>query len=221
MKITIILSFLATFLMAENPKVYSALGDVIYNNVDSISKLQSIESYKMYDAKINKYIIDVAASKSVGFSLDEGDKSVDKMAYLKNLRLLSKENDFYIRNSKSSFKTSIKDENSKMFSQIINTGLIDTNRYKDEIINYYMFHAEDINSSGVIQGYLDEDEALRKQRLANMKRYKSKAQIQAEKIKRIREKDREKQAAVEKSLQEEVDRKKVEIRTNQKKELSL
>jgi hypothetical protein len=221
MKITIILSLIATFLMAQNPKVYSALGDVMYNNVDNITKLQSIDSYQIYDSKIQKYIIDVAASKSVGFSLDEGDKSIDKMAYLKNLRALSKENDFYMRNSKISFESSIKNEDSKLFSKIINTGLIDTQRYKDEIINYYMFHADDINSSGVIQTYLDEDEALRKQRLANMKRYKSKAQLRAEKIKRIRKNDKEKQAAIEKSLQEEVDKKKVEIRKNQKKELSF
>jgi len=221
MKIIIILSLLSLFLMAKNPKVYAALGDVIYNNVDSISKLQHIEDFKIYNSKIQKYIVDVAASKSVGFSLDDGDNSVDKIAYLKNLRVLSKENDFYVRSSKASFKTSMKNEDSELFSEIINTGLIDTDRYKDEIINYYMFHAEDINSSGVIQGYLDKDEALRKQRLANMKKYKSKAQLQAERIRYIREKDREKQAAIEKSLQEEVDRKKIEIRANQKKELSF
>ena len=54
-----------------------------------------------------------------------------------------------------------------------------------------------------------------------MKRYKSKAELEAERIKRIREKDKKKQAAIEKSLQEEVDRKKIEIRANQKKELSF
>ena len=221
MKKTIILFLFATLLMAENPKVYSALGDVIYDNVGKIEKLQTIDSYKMYDEKIEKYARDVAQVKIIGFSLDSGDKSVDKMSYLKNLRVLSKENDFFIRNSKAAFNTSIKEENSKLFSEIINTGLIDTDKYKDEIINYYMFHAEDINSSGVIQAYLDEDEALRKQRLANMKKYKSKAQREAEKIKRIRDKDRQKQAEIEKSLQEEVDRKKIEIRANQKKELSL
>ncbi len=219
MKITIILSLLATLLLAQNPKAYAALGDVIYDNVENITKLQQIDSYKLYDSKIHKYTINVAAAKSVGFALDKGDKSVDKMAYLKNLRVLSKENDFYVRNSKTSFEKSMKNEDSVLFSEIINTGLIDTQMYKDEIINYYMFHAEDINASGVIQSYLDEDEALRKQRLENMKKYKSKSQIQAEKIKRIRENDKEKHAAVEKSLQEEVDRKKTEIRVNQKKEL--
>ena len=54
MKITIILSLLATFLMAENPKVYSALGDVIYDNVDNITKLQSIDSYKIHDSNNQK-----------------------------------------------------------------------------------------------------------------------------------------------------------------------
>ena len=221
MKIIIFLSLFGTLLLAQNPKVYSALGDVIYNNVDSISKLQNIDSYTLYDSKIQKYTADVSAAKSVGFALDQGDKSIDKMSYLKNLRLLSKVNDFYMRDSKATFEKSMKNEDSLLFSQIINTGLIDTQKYKDEIINYYMFHAEDINASGVIQTYLDEDEALRKKRLANMKKYKSKSQLQAEKIKRIRDKDKKQQAAVEKSLQEEVDRKKIEIRVNQKKELAL
>ena len=37
MKKIVLLCLLATFLLAQNPKIYSALGDVIYNNVDKIA----------------------------------------------------------------------------------------------------------------------------------------------------------------------------------------
>ncbi len=219
MKVIAFLTLLATLLMAGNPKVYSALGNMIYNNVDSISKLQELESYDSKGIEIIKYIKNVSQTKDRGFAIDNGDKSMDKLSYLEEIRKLSKENDSFFRAANSSFKLSIKNEDNQLFSQIINTGLIDTQKYKDEIIDYYMFHTDDINSSGFIQGYFDEADRL--ERLSKMKKYRFKKQIQAEKINRLRKSDMEKQAKVENSLQEEVNRKKVEIRINQKKELAL
>jgi len=36
----ILLSLLSTLLIAQNPNIYSALGDVIYDNVEKIEKLK-------------------------------------------------------------------------------------------------------------------------------------------------------------------------------------
>jgi len=221
MKNIIFISLFATFLLAGNPNVYSALGNDVYNNVDKITNLQNVKLYEKQILDIALYRSEVMQTKSYGYEIENGKGSIGKLEYLKYIRTLSKRSDNYIRGAKKHFKESIREENSQLFSQLVNTGIIDTVRYKDEIINYYMFHAEDINSSGVIQDMLDADELERKRRERKIKYYKSKKELQREKIKRIRENDKKKQAAIEHALQKEVERKKVEIRENQKRELSL
>ena len=49
----LILSLLATFLMAQNPKVYSALGDVIYDNLENIERLKDIPAFSQFEKKID------------------------------------------------------------------------------------------------------------------------------------------------------------------------
>ena len=221
MKKILFLFLLATLAFADNPRIYSALGNVIYDNVDKIAKLKEIKPYYAFVLKIDKYVLDVKKAKQLGFDVQSGYKSKERKNYLNKLRELSKTNDFFIRSAKSTFKSSIDDEESEIFSKIINSGLIDTLRYKNEIKAYYIAHYREMNTSGVIQKFLDEDELLRKQREA-AKRVKgpSKAELQKAKIARIRQKDKEQQKAVEKSLEEEVKRKKTEIIEHQKKELA-
>lgn len=43
--------FLATLVFAQNPIAFAALGDVIYDNVDKIEKLKTIDEYKIYNTK--------------------------------------------------------------------------------------------------------------------------------------------------------------------------
>lgn len=221
MKFFIALYFFATLLMAENPKIYSVLGDGIYNNVDNVIKLKDIPNYISDKEKIDQYVNEVYATKKIGKAIEQGDESIDKLAYLKKLRILSKENDGYIRSAQSNFRASMNNGDSDLFSSLINSGLIDTPRYKDEIINYYIGHVEEINPEGVIQKFIDEDIYLKKEEQANQKVYKSKQQRQKDKIQRIREQDESQQKALEESLQKEVDKKKSEIRENQIKELSM
>lgn len=219
-KIVTILTLLSTLIFAElNPKVYAALGDVIYNNIPKIEKLKEIKIYENQVADIDMYAKQVAELKEEGFAIERGDKSIDKKVYLNKLRELSKLNDHYVRSAKTNFRNAVKTEDNDTFEKIINTGLIDTQRNKDKIINYYFAHQEDVNASGVIQGYLDEDAKLRAQREAKRKYYKTKKQLEEEKIKRIRKRDQEEQAKLEKRLEEEVIKKKEEIIKEQKSEL--
>ena len=219
-KIVTILTLLSTLIFAElNPKVYAALGDVIYNNIPKIEKLKEIKIYENQVAEIDLYAKQVAELKEEGFAIERGDKSIDKKVYLNKLRELSKLNDHYVRSAKTNFRNAVKTEDNDTFEKIINTGLIDTQRNKDKIINYYFAHQEDVNASGVIQGYLDEDAKLRAQREAKRKYYKTKKQLEEEKIKRIRKRDQEEQAKLEKRLEEEVIKKKEEIIKEQKSEL--
>jgi hypothetical protein len=215
----LIITFLVTLLNASYPKLYSALGDIIYDNVDKIEKLQNIKEYDVYKKEISDYVAEVQKTKEKGFEIISSDNKEDKKAYLTTLRKLSKQNDFFIRSVQSNYRKSIENEDSQLFSKLINSGLLDTQEHKQEIIDYYFEHEEDINATGVIQSYLDADAKLKSKRDAQAAKYKTKKMREAEKIKRIRKNDIEAQKALEKKLQEEVNKKKLEIRQNQKIEL--
>ena len=219
MKKIIIILFCTTFLLADNPIVYSALGDVIYNNVGKINNLKTISQYNSEINKIDEYVSSVEKTKKNGFSIQRGEKKIDKMDYLEHLRELSITNDYFVRSAKNNFKSSLSNEDSVLFSKIINSGLVDTQKYKEKIINYYFAHSEDINASGVIQAYLDEDKELRVKKETQMKLYQTKKMREEAKIKRIRKNDKEKQEALEKKLEAEVKAKKIQIREEQKSEL--
>ena len=224
-KLFLIITILSTLLLAQdinlqkNPRVYAALGNVLYNNLPEIEKLKEIDTFSQYTSEINRYIRDLSKLKKKGFAIEAGNVTIDKKAYLNKLREFSKKNDYFVSLARNSFKKSLSDQDSKTFEKIINTGLIDTQRNKEKIIDYYFEHQEDINASGVIQSYLDEDAKLRAKREKKRRYYKTKKQLEAEKIKRIRANDKRKQEELEKKLDAEVTKKKKEIRAEQKKEL--
>ncbi len=223
----IITSFLFSILFSTllfsqgvNPRPYAALGDVIYDNVDNIEKLQELEHYQLYKKEIAQYILEVKKAKQEGIELESKSSSKAKKLYLTKLRELSKKNDNYLRDINSQYKSSMKDNDFLMFTEIINSGIIDTNERKKEIIDYYYLHSDDINSSGIIDEYLNEDAELKALKDAQRKRKKSKKTLQEEKIKRIRALDLQAQKKLEEQLQKDVMNKKLEIRENQKKELA-
>ena len=216
----LLLTLLTTLLLANNPKPYAALGDIIYDNASKIQSLQDISIYELYKDDISTYLKNVADTKKEGFQLELGKAEISKRDYLKKLRKLSQTNDYFLRSITNNYKESMNNNNYELFSQMINSGLIDTSAHKKEIIDYYYEHEKDINASGVIKNFLDEDAKLKALKEAQKKRYKTKKELEAEKIKRIRENDKRKQAALEKRLQEDVNHKKLEIREEQKKELA-
>lgn len=215
-----VLSLLATLLIAQNPKVYSALGDVIYDNVDNIEKLKEIPEFSQFKQKIDSYVKEVYKAKDVGFAIESGDKTKDKTEYLQTIRELSKTNDFFYRTTVSSYKSSITNQDNTLFSKTVNSGLIDTKKYKPEILEYYFANCNDMNASGVIQEYLDEDEMLKQKQTQSKKPTLSKKNIQEAKIKRIREKDKANQESIQKTLEDELVKKKSDIRKEQVEELT-
>jgi hypothetical protein len=216
----IVLFLLTTLLLAKNPTAFAALGDVIFNNVNKIENLKGIDEYKIYNDQIDTYVKDVTKAKKDGFALVEHRGNITRKGYLEELRKLVKTNDFFVRSVKDFYELSKKDQNSKLFSEMINTGLMDTKERKKEILDYYFAHQHDMNSTGVIKSFLDEDARLKARREAERRRYKTKKQREAERMKEIRENDKKHNEEIEKKLQEELQKKKEEIREYQKEELS-
>ncbi len=216
----LLMTVLTTILMAANPKPYAALGDVIYNNVDKIESLSYFDAYSLYATEIEAYVKEVKETRVEGIKIEMGGASISKKEYLNRLRKLSKTNDYFLRSIRSNYKTSMQNNDFALFSEIINCGLIDTQSKKDEIIDYYFLHQEDINATGVINDFLENDAKLRALKESQKKIRKTKKQIEEEKIKRIRERDKASREKLEKKLQEDLVKKKLEIREKQKKELS-
>jgi hypothetical protein len=214
----IILTF--TFLSANNPKPYAALGDVIYNNVDKIEALSYLDSYSLYAKEIDTYVSEVKEAKVEGIKLEMGEPSISKKDYLNRLRKLSKTNDYFVRGIRSNFKNSMSTNNYKLFSVVINSGLMDTEKHKNEIIDYYYKHQDQIDPKGVIEEFLNKDAKLKALKEAQRRKYKTKKMLEEEKIKRIRAEDKEAQKALELKLQKELENKKLKIREEQKKELA-
>jgi hypothetical protein len=205
-------------LFAQNPRIYSAIGDKVYNNVENINNLKNLTAYP-YDAnKIDAYVKEVNTEKEKAFKIEEGDKSIDAKAHLNKLRELSKGNDAFARDVDAYFNKALKEKNSILFLEIVNSGLLDTKKNKEKIMNYYIKHQDEINPEGAIQQFLDESKELERRRAAWALAQKRK---EAERVKHLREKDKAEAEALERKLSEEVKRKKREIREHQKKELSI
>lgn len=202
--------------LSKNPNVYTSIGDVVYDNVKKIESLKKIEKYEAYSNKIDAYALKVRKAKSLGFGVESGARSNVKLDYLKTLRELEKVNTYFMRTVKNSFNSSIETSDNELFIALVNSGLIDTQKNKNKIMSYYKLHKNEIIADGVIQEFLDEAYAKK-----NKKRWKpkSKKQLEAEKINRLRINDKLKQIALEKQLAEEVRLKKKVIRENQEKEL--
>jgi len=215
----ILITLLTTILAATYPKPYSVLGDVLYDNAVHIEKLYNIDECKLDKNKIKAYIKDLNETKKYGYALERKEANKDKKVYLDKLRALSKINDQYLRDAKAAYSRSMKQNNYKLFTKIINSGLIDTQENKDEIIDYYYKHSDDINASGVIESVLAEDAKLKARKEALKRHNRTKKELELEKIRRIRENDRIAKIKLEEELQLNLDKKKREIRENQKKEL--
>ncbi len=218
MKQIIFFTFLTTLLLAQNPKVYSAIGDDIYDNAPAIENLKSLSAYPYEADKIDTYISEVKANKEIGFNIEAGNKDVSPSKYLKNLRNLLKVNTYFVRKVNSMFEKSLKEENTLLFIEMVNSGLLDTKAKQKQIMDFYIKHQDDIDPAGVIQTFLDEDAELRRRQAYWLEAKKRK---EAERVRYLREKDKAEKKALEEKLTKEVLQKKKAIRQHQKKELNI
>ena len=199
----------------RNPGVYSALGDAVYNNLANIENLQKIESYNKFSLKIHKYSAAVKETKKLGYEIESGKKDDSERIYLRKLRELSNQNDYFVKIAHDSLNSSIKNEDSNLFIAIVNSGIIDIKKNKAKILSYYKSHTKEIKVSGIMQNIIDKEKAKKRNKLGSKKIDKQ----AKEKIERIRRVDKAEQEALERKLEEEAELKKNKIREEQERQL--
>lgn len=195
--------------------IYSSLGDKIYNNVQSIEKLKSRLEYELDKDKITKYVKDIEETKIIGLKIHKNSVLLDKTTYLEKLRELSIINDYYVNKITDNLISSINSKDNILFLKSVNSGLLNIEKNKKAIIKYYYENNESIDSVGILKNIID------KHNKKPIFKGLTNAQLEKIEIDRIRKKDQAKQKAIEKALDEETIRKKIEIRKAQKEALGI
>ncbi len=219
MKKILLFFIFSTTLFAINPKVYTALGDMIYENTIKIQSLKNLKYYNQYEEEINEYVLDVNDTKEFGFEVESGAKSNEHLEYLEMLRKLSKFNNYFKRIIKADFKKAVQLEDNKLFILTINSGLFNTKKNKEKIMKYYQEHKKFIKAKGIIQKYLDEKKVKKKVIQIYVKTKKEIEEEKKQRMEKIKEKDRLKQKAFETQVDKNYQEKQKEIIKVQEKEL--
>ena len=219
MKLFFSLILLAAALFASNPTIFAALGDTIYDNAPKIEKLKKFHEYEPFLEKIDKYIKEVDATKKLGFAVENGSQKDAARIYLKKLRQLAKTNDFFVRSANAVFKKALATKNYELLMDILDTGLIDIERNKERLLEFYRANKDSFKPRGVFGRIVAEDELRKKSK--NTKEYyeRLKKLREQEKIRRLREKDKKRQEELQKRLEQELEKKKEQIQKEQIEEL--
>jgi len=212
------LTFLFTLLHAQSPKPFSTLGNPIYQNLEKIIILKNMNIYQAYTEDINKYIKDVKKIKTMGFALEATNSKVTTKKYLEKLRQLSKKNEYFLESINNYYTTALAKSDTVLFNKIINSGLIDVKKHQKEIYSYYKEHVDKMSITPLLEKIIDEEEKKRVKK-AKQKKYKSQHTRAEDKIRRMHRNDKKVRIALEKKLQEELDKKKKAIRERQCREL--
>ena len=218
----ILLSLLVSLtLSAQNPVAFSALGDVIYNDISKFEGLGKMDVMHDSRAMIDDYIQAATQSKKMGYALDENASQVDSESYLKELRALSTEHDAIVAKARERFEEAMTDEDSETINKLIHYGVIDPENYKNELIHYYEEFGEDQNLTSIEAFYKAHIASLKKD--TNQTRFETQrdARENEARIKRMRAKNKAVTEALEKSVKEEKEREKKKVLNEQKKELGL
>lgn len=215
MKYIIFYLSLSLLLFASNPSIYSSLGDKIYNDVDNIMKLKEVAHFSKYEEDLVSYRLNVLKLKEDGFALDKKSSSLSKEMYLNSLRVLEKRYTLYTKEVDRVLKIAMQDGDSHTFNTLIATNLVDLEENRAEVLNFTKKHEGEVIITPSINKIIEVDEREK------LKAIDLKQNIEKERVQRIRESSKRKEALLEKELQEESEKKKLEIRNKQEEALSL
>jgi len=207
-------------LYAENPVSFSALGDVVYNDIAKFEQLKALASMRDYIPLIDRYIEAAEKSKTMGFAVDTKKPSVTAKAYLDELRTLSTEHDTIVSGARERFEEAIQDEDGETVSAMITIGIIDPQVYSTQLIQYYEEFSEEQNLTVIEPLYRDYEHTL----TVDQNRSKSdNTEISSKEalLKRMRATEKARSEALERSVSEEREREKQKVMNEQKKELGI
>jgi len=219
-----LITFLMTLHATSTPKVYAALGDVIYNDDAKIEKLLQLRSMQKYETKIKKYLEATAVAKEVGFSIEKGDTSLSKKEYLHTLRQLSKEHDYFIRDINSAFSKSIDMVDLETFTFLSQCSMVDLSNERERTLEFYNVYKEDINSSAVDLVMFNQEMIIKNSQVKKVVKLdvnQTQTRPANNKVKRIREKDKAKKKAKEDAIEKESKIRKDAVQAKQKEELGI
>ena len=206
-------------LFASNPTIFASLGDKIYDNITKIEKLKKFKEYKPFIQKIDEYVKEAKATKKLGFAIENGTHKDASRFYLKKLRELAKTNDFFVRSANAVFDQAYVTKDYDLLMDLLDTGLIDVERNKQRLLKLYEEDGEKFELRGVLKQLVDASN-LKKKSKHSKEYYERLRKIrEEEKIRRLREKDKKRQEALQKRLDQELKRKKEEIEKEQIQEL--
>jgi len=219
MYILAIFLLLSNFLYATNPKIYMTLGDPIYENIKKIDSLKHISIYEVQKDEIDRYLQEVEKLRQQGVNAERSGSKEEIKNYLKKLRELTKANERFLHSARRNFETSLRTRDNDLFIAIVNSGLIDTELHKEEILRYYNLNLNEESVSGVLASIVEKNSLEKRAKTAKVVNKKSKKMIEEEKIKRFRENNLRAQKKLEERLEDELSKKKQMIRESQKREL--
>ena len=168
-----------------------------------------LKQFEGFKDKIDIYAAKVKSTKDFGYQVESGAKKKAKLDYLSQLREHKKVNDSFISSVKDAFQSSLGAKDDVLFIGIVNSGLINARANKKKIMSYYKAHSDKIDPAGIIQTFINEDKKKKRWRP------KTKKELQAEKITRLRKNDKIDNEALEDKLSKELREKKIQIRAEQ------
>ena len=222
MKKYIVLLLTALTLFAENPKSFAALGDLVFDDVETFQQLESLPVMASHTKELDAYIKEANRVKKMGFALDAKEDGVVAKEYLAALRKLSAQHDKVIQFSRSTFSEAIEKEDTATVNYMVVSGVIDPENYRSELINFYEEFGEDNNLSGItamhdeyVKATHDDSNVTRESQAIKEAREKR------ENIERFEATLKAKDKALETSVAEEKAREKEKVLATQKEELGL
>jgi len=224
MKIVILFMMIAVMAFSKNPAVFESLGDELYNHKYGLERLREIKEFAKYRVTLDQYLLRLERAKIKGFDI-EYKRSNDRAGYLKLLRELAKIDEHFVRMARRKFKDALEKEDARLFEALVNSGLIDREKNKQKILDFYYKHKEKITlyPDTPLAAMILQEELRRKpkKKIRHSAAYYRKLRLEKErrKIKRVLQKDARKEKELQEALEREAELKKRAIRQKQLKAL--
>lgn len=209
--------------LAENPKIYSGLGDLIYDDMESMSRLSDIKAMTKYNESIDTYLEKCQTVRQSGFDLEKNKPTpAETKAYLNRLRSLEKEHAYYLRMTNTALLQAIQTNDYETYSELIKSGLIDIETNSEDIVGFYLQNRNEHNVLAEVEDFMKYQEELKKrenqeeaQRQSLYRSYKQR------RINQINKRQAQKKAAITKSIDDERERTKLDVYKKQEEELQF